>query len=540
VVEPAKKNRGSAVSGYRCRQGTRVGNWALQKALGKGGQAEVWKAVHAKGEPGPPRALKISLADDEKARQRFTAEVNLLREQSNSRGIMSVVDFSLDWSPLGDVASSHAYYVMPLGIGTLADERWRDDTLMLLRLFREACEGVRHLHELPSPIFHRDLKPSNTIVLEEPFGAVVADMGIATTEEALGTLTATHEVVGSPHYRAPEVRDGKPASVRSDIYGLGRVLERIMTSHEPSDIDPRPVPTKTRSLTPRAARALDDVIRRAVQPRPQDRFASVRELLDALPDLIIDSSSAQNEHEFEASHPIIENPGRHVPFPPGGELGSTVAVHPGDVERRLIWRPGHAGGFAYLTLAPARSVKLNARDRLKAARDLNFTPFGRDRRNGGGWSRFRGQFWHGVYWTDPSERRRDEVGTTSATLLREDGVLVGLTSEVIVEGPQGRVLPAQIAEEAFVEGLREALAYLHGSGALLGISPPLVCSVGVEGLSGTRLAGNPRGYLDLSSPTLEPKVDDAFMVNDFDVDPTVVLRPFFEELWAAYELDRPE
>lgn len=530
---------GARSPGRKTLRGRQVGAWRLEWRIGAGGQGEVWKVLPARGDRSPPRALKLCIAEDPVAQRRFASEVSILVSHRHER-IMPILESDLGWEPLDGFAKAHAYFVMPLGAGTLADEQWTRDTLTALRLFKEACEGIRYLHQLQEPLFHRDIKPSNIVVLDEPLRAVVSDMGIATTEASMGELTATHEVVGSRWYRAPEVGHGNPATVQSDIYGLGRVLERILTGLDPRDMRPRPVAANQRGLSTRAAEALDAVIRRAAAPQPEDRFGSVDELLEAIPELLIDFAELTANAEIEEPALAPEEPGIRVPFSPGGELGSTVSTYPDGVERRLTWKPGGAGGFAYLTLAPTVSLELNPRDRLKAVEARTFRPFGWARRLGGGWNRFSGEFWHGVYFTDLSERRPDEVDTTSATFLMEDGTMVGITSEIIVDRVQGRLLPSHDSETAFVEGLFEALEFLRSNRALIGVSPPLRCSAGIEGLLGTKIAWEQGGRLRFSRPTHKRKIGYSFVVNDLDVDPAVVLRPFFEDLWACYELDRPE
>ena len=62
--------------------------------------------------------------------------------------------------------------------------------------------------------------------------AVISDLGIGANEEEQGQLTATHEAIGTPIYRAPEVAQGKHTKA-SDVYSLGKTLEHVLTRKVP-------------------------------------------------------------------------------------------------------------------------------------------------------------------------------------------------------------------------------------------------------------------------------------------------------------------
>lgn len=99
---------------------------------------------------------------------------------------------------------------------------------LLVRFVREACEAVAHLHA--NGVIHRDIKPSNVLLFldpPEPMRAAIADLGIAAGEFDLGVLTATHEIVGTPAFRAPESLSGS-YTTRSDVYSLGKTMEVVL------------------------------------------------------------------------------------------------------------------------------------------------------------------------------------------------------------------------------------------------------------------------------------------------------------------------
>ena len=75
-------------------------------------------------------------------------------------------------------------------------------------------------------ITHRDLKPGNIMVTKS--GVKVLDFGLAKTQRD-ESLTASHAIMGTPAYMAPEQSEGKECDARTDIYALGLVLREMAT-----------------------------------------------------------------------------------------------------------------------------------------------------------------------------------------------------------------------------------------------------------------------------------------------------------------------
>jgi eukaryotic-like serine/threonine-protein kinase len=189
-----------------------IGKWCLEKPLGTGGQGQVWRVRYVDDVHSAPGALKICSDHSEKARARFTRERDLLLAQKHP-GIVRVRDS-------GDHRGV-PYFVMELATTTLGHISIADSTgtrlilesrELLLRFVHQACEALAHLHE--NGVLHRDLKPSNVLLMldpPEPMRAVVADLGIAVNSADQGKLTATHEMIGTPAFRAPESFSGPPS-----------------------------------------------------------------------------------------------------------------------------------------------------------------------------------------------------------------------------------------------------------------------------------------------------------------------------------------
>jgi|GEM_PF-3595853 len=266
---------------------TVVGNWKIGSELGRGGQGVVWSVRPTTTRRSPPRALKACFSAETTERSRFVREIELLR-RCQSPNILQVVDSDPTWIERVSNVPAFAFYVSERCDGSLEEKKRKlGDAGARLALFREACDAVRYLHELDEPLIHRDIKPSNFLLALEPRRLVLADFGIARPLDSGDNLTQIQEVVGTQHFRAPEVTAGQPPTLRSDIYSLGRVLEWLLTGDVSTDLGTRPIPRGDK-LSDGACVALDVVIVKACHPVSGNRFGSVRELMSSLPGLWLD------------------------------------------------------------------------------------------------------------------------------------------------------------------------------------------------------------------------------------------------------------
>lgn len=265
--------------------GTAVGAWKVGTLLGRGGQGGVWAAKPVKTKHTPQRALKACFAPDDQARARFVREVEILR-RCESPHVLKVYDQDLEWKEHVPGLPPFAYYVSEKCQGSL-EQRQNElgDIRRRLAFFRQACAAVTYLHTMPEPVIHRDIKPANFLIAQELQNVVLADFGIARPLSS-SALTEAFEVVGTPYYRAPEVLHGERGSIRSDVYCLGRVLEWLLTGDVSKDMSTRPVP-RGADLDDDACDVLDRIIAKATQVTAANRYESVQEVADRLPDLWI-------------------------------------------------------------------------------------------------------------------------------------------------------------------------------------------------------------------------------------------------------------
>jgi eukaryotic-like serine/threonine-protein kinase len=262
--------------------GQQVGGYRLERLLGEGASGVVFAAVDARDARVALKLLRPELADDETVRARFVREARLARE-IDSKHVAPILQ-------LGQ-SQGLTYLVLPLyEAGSLADRlRTRgpigvDDTV---HLGAQLARGLEALHE--RGIVHRDLKPSN-VLFDGGGTAAIADFGLARTPDST-RLTLDGQLLGTPHYVAPEVIEGLEATPASDLYALGCVLYECVVGEPPFAgrrlselgfahlVEPAPDPRERRNDLPADfAFALLTALEKKPSARPTTPTALVRML----------------------------------------------------------------------------------------------------------------------------------------------------------------------------------------------------------------------------------------------------------------------
>jgi tRNA A-37 threonylcarbamoyl transferase component Bud32 len=230
--------------------------------IGKGGMGAVYKARQKQLD----RIVALKVLPPEVGRdpafaERFGREARALA-QLNHQNIVDVYDF-------GSVDGLY-YLTMEYVDGTNLRELIRGDKLapeQALAIVPQICEALQFAHD--EAIVHRDIKPENILVNRR--GQVkIADFGLARLLDASpegATLTGTRQVMGTPHYMAPEQMQGShEVDHRADIYSLGVVFYEMLTGQLPiGRFEP---PSRRVQVDVR----LDEVVLRTLESDPQRRY----------------------------------------------------------------------------------------------------------------------------------------------------------------------------------------------------------------------------------------------------------------------------
>jgi serine/threonine-protein kinase len=201
-----------------------IAAYRLGPQLGEGASGVVYRARAADGAAVVLKLLRPERGDDATARARFEREARLAADIDSSH-LVRILE-------LGD-ADGQAYLVMPFYAGGSLARLLRDTgRLSLVRTVELAAQlgrGLDALHE--RDILHRDVKPSN-ILLDAHGAAALSDFGLARTP-ASTRLTEDGQVLGTPHYVAPELIEGRDATRATDVYALGCVLYECLAGRPP-------------------------------------------------------------------------------------------------------------------------------------------------------------------------------------------------------------------------------------------------------------------------------------------------------------------
>lgn len=249
--------------------------------IGSGGMSVVYKAkCHTLDRLVAIKVLKEEFASDENFVSKFKMEAQAAARLSHPN-IVNVYD-------VVDEGDLH-YIVMELIEGitlkNYIEKKGFLENKEAIGIAIQVAQGIAAAHE--QHIIHRDIKPQNMIISKD--GTVkVADFGIA---RAVSSQTMNATAVGSVHYISPEQARGGYCDERSDIYSLGITIYEMVTGRVPFDgdttvavaiahINEAMVPPS--NIEPSVPVALEQIIFKCTQKRPNQRYSSCADLIKDL------------------------------------------------------------------------------------------------------------------------------------------------------------------------------------------------------------------------------------------------------------------
>lgn len=291
-----------------------LGDYLVLDRIGAGGMGQVYKAQHkVMKRVVALKTLPQAATKTERAVQRFHREVEVAArlihpnivtayDAGESQGVHYLVMENVEGSDLSVLVRSK---------GTLTVQKALDYIL-------QAARGLEYAHG--ENVIHRDIKPSN-LLLDKKGTVKVLDMGLARLNQAVGasdetadeTLTGTGQAMGTIDFMPPEQAENtKSADERADIYSLGCSLYYLLAgqavyagdtvvmkllAHREAEIPP------LRAERPEVPEKLDLIYQKMVAKRPDDRYASMTEVIAEL-----EACAAPRPEQFEETADLGNTP----------------------------------------------------------------------------------------------------------------------------------------------------------------------------------------------------------------------------------------
>ncbi|NIV28657.1 MAG: protein kinase [Anaerolineae bacterium] len=304
--------------------GRQLGNYKIVGELGRGGMAVVYRAF----QPSLNRYVAIKvlpphLGLDQEFVERFQREalasaklrhpnIVVIHDVGHQQGIYYIVMELLEGRTLKQMIE---------GEGALSIERAN-------RIVEQVAAALDYAHQ--QGFVHRDVKPANIFVGKDDH-TTLTDFGIAKAASEAQQLTRTGILMGTPEYMSPEQAEGEGVDYRTDLYALGIVLYQMLVGQVPfRGTTPHAIlhaviydpPAPLRQLRQDLAPAIEAVVLKAIDKRPERRYQSGVELTEALAKA--STSRAQ---------PLVIPPQR-VPPPAVGPASGEDA---GERKRPILW-----------------------------------------------------------------------------------------------------------------------------------------------------------------------------------------------------------
>ena len=262
----------------------KLGKYEIRRELGKGAMGVVYEGF----DPFIERTVAIktipkSVVDNAEVQEvfsRFRREAQIAGRLAHPN-IVSIHEYGED----DDMAFIAMEFVLGKELKWYFDNEERFQIKDSVHIMSQLLGALDYSHN--RGVVHRDIKPAN-ILLTEDITVKIADFGIAKIESS--HLTQVGTVLGTPNYMSPEQFMGVTVDRRSDIYSAGVLLYQLLSGERPFVGSVVTIMHKVMSQEPvsltllnnNVTKTLDETVKKAMAKRPDDRFQSAGEFLEAL------------------------------------------------------------------------------------------------------------------------------------------------------------------------------------------------------------------------------------------------------------------
>jgi eukaryotic-like serine/threonine-protein kinase len=343
-----------------------AGRYEIIGVLGRGGMGTVYRGRDLElGRPVAIKLLDAQLSSEAAALARFRREARSAARLTHPN-VVTVYDSGVD--------HGEHYIVMELVAGgslkELLRERGQLPLPLALALGDDILRALGAAHE--DGLVHRDVSPGNVMVTRDGT-AKVADFGVA---RAFGPgAEQTGSIAGTAAYLAPEQAAGEVVTPAADIYGAGCLLYTMLTGQPPfGGGNPVTVAMRHRDEMPAAPSALraglppavDALVLKALQKRPQDRFASVQDMRRALAGTGVSLPDPGSREAWPHGPQPADRPTSVTRIASPSDRPGTTAVWPGAPAAGAAAAGAAAAGAAAAGAGAAGAAAARARTRQPA------------------------------------------------------------------------------------------------------------------------------------------------------------------------------
>lgn len=263
------------------RTGDVLDHYRIENLVARSGMASIFRATDVR--TGQPVALKIPHPEME-------ADVVLYDRFQREQDIGQKLDHPNVMKVMANDHASQVYMVMEWVDGRLLRQIQMEKRKLPIEravdLTKKICDALDYIHR--HGVVHRDLKPENIMVDDEDHVKLI-DFGIAGHEGSRRlTFAKLSQLMGTPDYISPEQVKGKRGDGRSDIYALGVMFYEMLTGKVPFQgpnafaimndrLLNNPIPP--REIDPSIPVELQEIIYRALERDPKNRYATAKEFL---------------------------------------------------------------------------------------------------------------------------------------------------------------------------------------------------------------------------------------------------------------------
>ena len=283
AAAPVRPSSDAAAKGQLKPGSVLAERYEILQLLGQGGMGAVYKARDKELD----RIVALKLIRSEFAKnpeilRRFKQELILARQVTH-KNVIRIYDLG----QADGIKFITMDFVEGRDLRQLLVEKGKFPPEQAARIMLQICRALEAAHA--EGVIHRDLKPHN-IMLDSGGRAYVMDFGIARSAYLPG-MTQTGALIGTPEYMSPEQARGEKLTERSDLFSLGVIFYELLTGKSPYPADaplgtlwkrlqekPKP-PVDVDSTIPKP---LNDIVMKALEVEPEDRWARAREMAHQL------------------------------------------------------------------------------------------------------------------------------------------------------------------------------------------------------------------------------------------------------------------